>query len=151
MFFHNNSIENVMYSKCSLMFQSIPEKYILYDIIRKESIGMKELNYAEIGTRIRQARKERGWSRDVLAKKSNISPFYLGHIERGTRRMSMDTFVNLCRALGLNADRLIWGSMQPVKTDFQNIRQHMDPKGDDTYSMYIKIIKLIADNIVDKP
>lgn len=111
---------------------------------------MKELNYAEIGTRIRQARKERGWSRDVLAKKSNISPFYLGHVERGTRRMSMDTFVNLCGALELNADRLIWGSMQPLKTDMQNMRQRMKPKDDDSYSLYIKIIKSIADNIIDK-
>ncbi len=73
---------------------------------------MKELNYAKVGARIRQARKEKGWSRDVLAKKSGISLNHIGHIERGTRRMSMDTFVNLCRALATNADVLLWGNIQ---------------------------------------
>ena len=59
--------------------------------------------------RIRQVRKARGWSQDELAKKCGISMSFLGHIERGTRKMSIETFVSLCRELDTDADVLIWG------------------------------------------
>lgn len=72
---------------------------------------MQELDYVKIGTRIRQIRKVKGWSQDKLAKKCGISLNFMGHIERGTRKMSMDTFVTLCRELETNADALLWGDM----------------------------------------
>lgn len=61
--------------------------------------SMKELDYSKIGMRIRQVRKAKGWSQDVLAKKCGISMSFLGHIERGTRIMSLETFVSICGAL----------------------------------------------------
>ncbi len=57
---------------------------------------MKELDYGKMGMRIRQVRKARGWSQDELAKKCGISMSFLGHIERGTRIMSLETLVSIC-------------------------------------------------------
>lgn len=111
---------------------------------------MKELNYAKVGARIRQARKEKGWSRDVLAKKSGISLYYIGHIERGTRRMSMDTFVNLCRALETNADELLWGNIQKKLTEEQKIQCQMEQADDESYSMYMQMIRSVADIMINQ-
>ena len=71
--------------------------------------GMYELDYAKMGARIRQFRKAKGWSQGKLAKKCGISLNFMGNIERGTRRMSMDTFAVLCNALGTDADTLLFG------------------------------------------
>ena len=74
---------------------------------------MKELDYGKMGMRIRQVRKIKGWSQEELAKSCGISMSFLGHIERGTRIMSLDTFVSLCSALDVAADELLWGVAHP--------------------------------------
>ena len=68
---------------------------------------MNELDYGRMGKRIRQVRKAKGWSQDELAKKCGISMSFLGHIERGTRIMSLETFVSICSVL----DRLTFKLM----------------------------------------
>ena len=60
---------------------------------------MRELDYGKMGMRIRQVRKAKGWSQNELAEKCGISMSFLGHIERGSRIMSMETFANICTAL----------------------------------------------------
>ncbi len=70
---------------------------------------MRELDYGKMGMRIRQVRKAKGWSQNELAEKCGISMSFLGHIERGSRIMSMETFANICNALDAGADELLWG------------------------------------------
>lgn len=77
---------------------------------------MYELDYAKMGARIRQFRKAKGWSQGKLAKKCGISLNFMGNIERGTRRMSMDTFAGLCNALGTDADTLLFGIAKYAET-----------------------------------
>jgi len=106
---------------------------------------MQELDYAKIGTRIRQVRKAKGWSQDKLAKKCGISLNFMGHIERGTRKMSMDTFANLCKELETDADALLWGVTQPSEMAMQGMWGRAVPQDDDSYSMYVRIMKSVAD------
>lgn len=106
---------------------------------------MQELDYEKMGARIRQVRKAKGWSQDTLAKKCGISLNFMGHIERGTRKMSMDTFVNLCGELETGADALLWGAMQPSETAMQSVWGQPGQKDNDSYSMYIRIMKSVAD------
>ena len=75
---------------------------------------MEELDYQKIGRKIRAARLEKGWSQDRLSEKCNISLSFMGHIERGTRIMSMDTFACICGILQTGADELLWGIPDPV-------------------------------------
>ena len=110
---------------------------------------MKELDYSKMGMRIRQVRKAKGWSQDVLAKKCGISMSFLGHIERGTRIMSLETFVSICGALEAGADELLWGTAhasnavldmwQPKE---EGTRQDRET---DSYSMYVRIMKSVAE------
>ena len=74
---------------------------------------MRELDYGKVGMRIRQVRKAKGWSQGELAEKCGISMSFLGHIERGSRIMSMETFANICMALDAGADELLWGVAGP--------------------------------------
>lgn len=115
---------------------------------------MKELDYGRIGMRIRQVRKARGWSQDELAKKCGISMSFLGHIERGTRIMSLETFTGICAALDAGADELLWGVPHPSDTALNlwnpaisDTKQFVNTKAPekDSYSMYIKIMKSVAE------
>ena len=115
---------------------------------------MKELDYGKMGMRIRQIRKAKGWSQDELAKKCGISMSFLGHIERGTRIMSLETFVSICAALDAAADELLWGVAyasdavldlwQPPKKDKAK-GSVSGKKNVDSYSMYIRIMKSVAE------
>lgn len=117
----------------------------------------RELDYRKIGMRIRQVRKTRGWSQDALAKKCGISMSFLGHIERGTRIMSLETFVNICMALEADADELLWGVPHPSDAvlelwDASDQKQRQKQKKikntekqSDSYSMYVRIMKSVAE------
>lgn len=112
---------------------------------------MKELDYGKIGMRIRQVRKIKGWSQEELAKSCGISMSFLGHIERGTRIMSLETFVSLCSALDVAADELLWGVAHPSEAVLDLWQpSKKDPgvpekKGMDSYSMYVRIMKSVAE------
>lgn len=117
----------------------------------------RELDYGKMGMRIRQVRKTRGWSQDALAKKCGISMSFLGHIERGTRIMSLETFVNICMALEADADELLWGVPHPSDAvlelwDASDQKQRQKQKKikntekqSDSYAMYVRIMKSVAE------
>ena len=134
---------------------------------------MKEIDYGSMGMRIRQLRKAKGWSQDVLAGKCGISMSFLGHIERGSRIMSMETFVNICDALDAGADELLWGVTMPSDAvlDMWNLPDKNRKTGrkekvcdetvaeekaeagslkNDNYAMYVKIMKSVAE-ILNEP
>lgn len=55
--------------------------------------------YAEIGQRIRQRRKELKITQRELAAALGLTPGYIGHLERGTRSMSVEVLLMLCKEL----------------------------------------------------
>ncbi len=122
---------------------------------------MRELDYGKVGMRIRQVRKAKGWSQGELAEKCGISMSFLGHIERGTRIMSMETFVNICTALDAGADELLWGvaSVSDAVLDMWNLpvkiknkkntggemKNNPDNRKSDSYARYVRIMKSVAE------
>ncbi len=118
----------------------------------KTEAGMRELDYGKMGMRIRQVRKAKGWSQEELAKKCGISMSFLGHIERGTRIMSLETFVSICHALDAASDELLWGVVHPADSLLAMWEQpelkkqaQADRLRTDSYSMYVRIMKSVAE------
>lgn len=105
---------------------------------------MREMDYAKIGNRIRQTRKLKGWSQEVLAEKCEISLSFIGHIERGTRSMSLDTFANICNVLEAGADELLWGIPGQAGLRIPDWGESFQTQ-EDSYIMYAKIMKSIAE------
>lgn len=69
------------------------------------------MDYESLGMRIRQARKAAGMTQADLAEKLGISTSFLGHIERGTRKASLDTLVKMANELGVSLDSLAADSL----------------------------------------
>ena len=65
------------------------------------------MDYIALGKRVRYIRRCQDITQEQLAEKVGISASFVGHIERGTRVLSVDTLYKLCTALGVSADYLI--------------------------------------------
>lgn len=106
---------------------------------------MRDLDYGRIGMRIRQARKAKKLTQGELAQQCGISTSFLGHIERGTRIMSLDTFVNLCEALDADAGEFLWGQTRPSDSRLGYTWKQTGQKEQDSYSMYVRIMHSVAE------
>ena len=66
-----------------------------------------DLDYAAIGRRIRNYRKEKGYSQEKLAELINISTTHMSHIETGGTKLSLAVFAAICEVLSVQADHLL--------------------------------------------
>lgn len=60
-----------------------------------------------LGKNIRALRRSKGMSQEKLAEAADLSPNYIGMIERGEKTLSLESFVNIANALGASADVLL--------------------------------------------
>ncbi len=110
---------------------------------------MKNIDYTAMGGRIRNARLDAGLSQSELAEKCNLSVSFLGHIERGSRKMSLETLVTVCEVLNLSADYLLQDELPGSDAVIGNIIASVKKQGSYQYDRYITIIKALAE-ISDK-
>ena len=67
----------------------------------------KEKKYRQmIGKKIKLARARNNYTQELLAEKLQLSTRYISQLERGIAFGSATTLVNLCNALGIDADFL---------------------------------------------
>lgn len=70
----------------------------------------KEIRYSkakQIGMQISKIRKQRGYTREILAEKSNISPNYLYNIEIGNKIPNVIIFIDICNALNVTSGDIV--------------------------------------------
>jgi transcriptional regulator with XRE-family HTH domain len=53
-----------------------------------------------LGERIRDARKEKGWTQEDLADEAEIDRSYIGGVERGERNVTFSMLCRIARAIG---------------------------------------------------
>lgn len=64
------------------------------------------MDYQYMGAQIRKRRRELGRTQEWLAEKANVSASFIGHIERGSRKASLETLAKISLALGVKMDML---------------------------------------------
>ena len=65
------------------------------------------IDYVAIGQRIRALRRGAKLTQEELAQQAGISASFLGHIERGSRVLSVETLLALCGALSTTPNELL--------------------------------------------
>ena len=78
--------------------------------------------YVDIGRRIRELRISSKLTQNELSNKAHISLSFLGHIERGSRKLSVETLYAIATALNCSSDRLM-GLPRPDKTRLESARE----------------------------
>ena len=60
-----------------------------------------------LGSRLRQAREAKGYTRQALAAIADIGEVYLGEIERGLKMPSLNIFIKIIEALNVSSDYIL--------------------------------------------
>lgn len=77
----------------------------------------------DLGNRVRKYRNERHWSQEKLAEEADVSLNTISWIEGGQTRMSIEVFMRLVQALGVDAELPLFGeNSDSDKTDYARIR-----------------------------
>lgn len=63
--------------------------------------------YSKLGKKIYALRKGIKLSREKFAEKAGINDYYLGEIERGEKKASIDTLLKICKLLKLEIYELL--------------------------------------------
>lgn len=105
---------------------------------------MKELDYCEIGKKIRKCREDLGLSQEAAAERCGISPSFYSNIERGIKIMSLETFSSICNAFSTSADYLLNDNTLNSDEVLLNILNEAKKCGATQYKKYIKTIKALA-------
>lgn len=63
--------------------------------------------YVKLGKKIASLRKEMKLSREKFAEKAGINDYYLGEIERGEKKASIDILFKICKLLKLELHELV--------------------------------------------
>lgn len=87
---------------------------------------MNMLNYTAFGQRIRRYRKLKNMTQEELSDAVSISISFLGHIERGTRKASMETMIRISSALGITPNELLTDSITEHRNLLYNIPKPAD-------------------------
>ncbi|MDE6031839.1 MAG: helix-turn-helix domain-containing protein [Oscillospiraceae bacterium] len=67
-------------------------------------------NNAEVGKRINEIRKRRGYTREKLSEMAEISVQFIGYIEKGRKSMTIATLRRVAAALNVTTDYIVNGS-----------------------------------------
>lgn len=106
---------------------------------------MDELNYIEIGKRIKMKRKEMNLTQEKLSELIDVSPTYISEIERGSSVSSLFTISKLSKELDLNLDYLVFGiNTKNSDSTFSEILKSIPTKN---HSLYISLCENIANSL----
>lgn len=63
----------------------------------------------KLGKRVRELRKQHGWSQEEFADKAGLHRTYIGSVERGEQNVSIDNIERLAKTLGVAVAELFRG------------------------------------------
>ena len=106
-------------------------------------------DYNSIGDKIRSRRAKLGMSQEQLADLCGISPSYIGHIERGSRQLSLNTAICISTVLEISLDYLLLD----VKNEngdvgvLESISAELKNHSPEQVSKFLNTVKILAENI----
>ncbi|RKP56263.1 XRE family transcriptional regulator [Cohnella endophytica] len=83
-----------------------------------------------VGARIREIRKQKGWSQEALAEHAGFHYSFIGSVERGQRNISLTNLEKLASTLGVEVHQLFAYSKAM-------------PEGDDKDPLFQEIIDML--------
>ena len=65
------------------------------------------MEWTELGIRLREARKKKGFTQQMLADAVDVTEVYISQLERGMKRPSLAVFIQIVNALDVSADYIL--------------------------------------------
>lgn len=69
-----------------------------------------KMDYKKIGKRIRNLRQQQGYTQEALAEEVDLSAPFISHIERASKKASLETISRIAASLSVTVDYLLTGT-----------------------------------------
>lgn len=104
-------------------------------------------DYISMGSRIRKARKEKHLTQEQLAEACNLSTAHIGHIERGTRALSIESLVTISEILSVSTDYLLLDISHADDKNLSSLISILQNLSYKNSKKLYSLIKILAENI----
>ena len=98
----------------------------------------------EIGSRIKALREARGYTREELAERAEISSKFLYEVEKGRKGLSADTLLKISRTLSCSCDYVLTGETF-IKNDDEQLTQLLQHFNDKDREYAFKMLTLMQE------
>lgn len=98
----------------------------------------------EIGNRIKVLREVRGYTREELAEKAEISSKFLYEVEKGRKGLSADTLLKISRTLSCSCDYILTGETF-IKNDDEQLTQLLQRFNEKDREYAVKVLTLMQE------
>lgn len=106
-----------------------------------------QFDYAALGQRIRKARKQQGLTQEQLAEACDLSTAHIGHIERGTRALSIESLITLANVLNVSTDYLLLDVSGNSENKLSGIFNAVNNADNTKFEKFYSVVKILAENI----
>mgnify|MGYP002082655745 FL=1 len=102
------------------------------------------INYSEIGMRIRRQRERAGMTQEQLGEACDLSTSFIGHIERGSRKLSVESLYKLAAVLDVSVDYLLFDRMLHETSLPADISVFLEGSSPDKQKQFWRTVKTLA-------
>lgn len=106
----------------------------------------KNIDYAALGKRIKEKRISKKLTQEQLGEMCELSAAHIGHIERGTRILSVDVLFKIAQVLNVSVDYLLFDSVENDNI-FNSIAPLLKDTDKNKINHFLNIVRVLAENI----
>ncbi len=106
----------------------------------------KNIDYAALGKRIKEKRISEKLTQEQLGEMCELSSAHIGHIERGTRILSVEVLFRIAQVLNVSVDYLLFDSVENDNV-FNSIAPLLKDNDKNKINRFLNIVRVLAENI----
>lgn len=106
----------------------------------------KNIDYAALGKRIKNKRVENKLTQEQLGEMCELSAAHIGHIERGTRILSVDVLFRIAQVLNVSVDYLLFDSVENDNI-LKSIAPMLKDSDKNKVNHFLNTVRVLAENI----
>jgi len=107
-----------------------------------------QIDYLDIGNRIRAERTKQNLSQEKLAEMAGVGTTHISHIETGNTKLSIKAFIAIINALNVSADELLRNHIIKAKHVLEGeLAELVDDCNDDETRIIADTIKALKESL----
>lgn len=106
----------------------------------------KNIDYAALGKRIKEKRISEKLTQEQLDEMCELSAAYIGHIERGTRILSVEVLFRIAQVLNVSVYYLLFDSVENDNI-LSSIAPILKDSDKNKVNNFLKTVRVLAENI----
>mgnify|MGYP001781451708 CR=1 FL=1 len=113
-------------------------------LIIERFLYMEDLNFENIGKRIRDVRISKKLTQEYLAHAANVNTSHISNIENNRVKISLTTLVHVCNAMNTTVDYILSNEYNETTSALDNaILRELQNCSDDKKEKILKIIQIL--------